>query len=963
MESKITTQSMPKFLSISRTLSWKQAASFTFPVIQSSTSLRSSPTCIATGLAQQTSPFYANKKVPRDSPTTEVARRYDKFDSSKGRLKHYSAMLRQCSSRLALKEGRAVHGNLIRSGVVPDSHLWVSLTSFYAKCGCLDIARQVLDETPERNVVSWTALISGFVSKGCGDDATSLYCVMRSEDVRPNEYLLATILKACALCLDVELGKQVHAEAVKAGLLSDLFVGSGLVDFYAKCKEIEMADTVFFSMSERNEILWNVLLNAYAEIGDGKAVLKLFSQMIEWDNRLNKYSLSIVLKGCANSGHLKEGKVLHSIVIKTGYELDAFVTSCLVDMYSKCGMAPDALRVFNGIQDPDVVAWSAIISCLDQHASNHNAAELYKKMLLAGVKPNQYIFSSLVSAATNMGNLHFGKGIHGCICKWGLENDVLVSNALIMMYMKYGVLEDGIQVFNAMTEQNLESWNYLLSGFCNSKTPEEGPSIFHQVLLEGIKPNMYTFIDILRSCAGLSDVCFGRQVHAHIIKSCNDGNDFVRTALIDMYAKGKCLEDAVVAFNRLVDRDVFTWTVIIDGYSKTNQPEKALKCLVEMQREGVEPNEFTLASCLNGCSHLANLEGGQQVHSMVMKAGHTGDIIVATALTDMYGKSGCIEDAKSIFQDMVVRDSVSWNAIIAAYSWHCQGENALNAYKMMTEEGFLPDDVTFLSILSVCSNMGLVEEGKKQFQSMSKVYGITPSLEHFACMVNILARAGRFKEVEVFIKEHKLITNAVIWETVLGACKTHANVELGETAAKKLFELQPKGDSAYISLSNIYAAKGMWDDVQKIRRLMSAEGVKKEPGCSWVGIDGQVHVFVSQDGSHPMTDQIYAKLEHLKQRLSSVGYMPKIENVLQNLGNKEKMEHLWHHSERLALSLALISTTSVKPIRIFKNLRICEDCHEVMKNVSDITNREIVIRDVKRFHHFKSGTCSCQDNW
>ncbi|CAL1414191.1 unnamed protein product [Linum trigynum] len=975
---------MPKLLPNSPTLlclptCWKQAAAFSLPGAQRSTSwlpsfcvkIRGSATSTATEL-QPTGRFYdnrspggcgeANKNVPGDL-SNKVSKRQGKIGFRKERLKQYSAMLRECASKVALNEGRAVHGNLIRNGVVPDSHLWVSLTSFYAKCGRLEFARKVLDETPERDVVSWTALISGFVSEGCGDDAVALYCVMRNEDVRPNEYVLATTLKACSLSLDVELGRQVHAEAVKAGLLTDLFVASGLVDLYAKCKEIELADSVFFSMPERNEVLWNVLLNGYAQLGDVKAVLKLFSMMVEWEHKFNRFTLSTVLKGCAKSGHLKEGKLLHSVAIKTGQEVDEFVASCLVDMYSKCGMIGYALQVFKRIKDPDLVTWSAMISGLDQQGFSHDAADLYKAMVLAGVRPNQYIFSSLVSAATSRGDLRFGKAVHACISKYEMEDDMLVSNTLIMMYMKHGQLQDGILIFNSMLEQDTASWSYLLSGFCDSNRCEEAPRIFYQMLVEGFNPNMYTFIDILRSCSSLSDVHFGRQVHTHIIKNCNDSNDFVRTALIDMYAKGRCIEDAVAVFNRLVDRDLFTWTTMIDGYAKTNQPEMALKHFVDMQSEGVKPNEFTIASCLNACSHMATLEGGQQLHSMVVKAGHTGDIIVATAITDMYGKCGCLEDAEANFKDMVLRDAVSWNTIIAVYSYHSQGENALQAYRMMIEKGFLPDEATFLSILSVCSNMGLVEEGKKHFESMSKVYGITPSLEHYACVVNILSRAGQFDEVEAFIKEQKLSTHALIWETVLGACKLHGNLDLGETAARKLFELQPKEDSAYVFLSNIFASKGRWDDVQKIRLLMSEEGIKKEPGCSWVGVDGQVHVFVSQDGSHPKTEQIYAKLQDLKQRLSFSGYIPKTENVLHNISSREKIEHLWHHSERLALGLALISTCPGMPIRIFKNLRICEDCHEVMKVISHVTSREIVIRDFKRFHHFKLGSCSCQDSW
>jgi len=242
----------------------------------------------------------------------------------------------------------------------------------------------------------------------------------------------------------------------------------------------------------------------------------------------------------------------------------------------------------------------------------------------------------------------------------------------------------------------------------------------------------------------------------------------------------------------------------------------------------------------------------------------------------------------------------------------------------MLDEGTIPDEVTFLGVLSACSHMGLVEEGKKQFNSLSEEFGITPTVEHYACMVDILGRAGKFDEMEHFIKKMELTPHALIWETVLGACKMHGNVEFGEKAAEKLFELKPEIDSTYILLSNILAAKGRWDDVKKVRSLMSIRGVKKEPGCSWVEINGQVHIFVSQDGSHPKIRDIYIKLEELGQKLISVGYVPKTEHVLHNVSDREKKEHLNHHSERLALAFALISPNPVKTIRIFKNLRICE---------------------------------------
>ncbi|XP_020535646.2 pentatricopeptide repeat-containing protein At4g18520, chloroplastic [Jatropha curcas] len=325
----------------------------------------------------QTSPFLlqeVNRKIPRKFPrpkwsmNNQTETNYEMKRSAKEELKRYSGMLRECASKKTFVEGKAIHGNMIRSGLEPDSHLLVSLINFYVKCGSLVSARKVFDDMPEQDVVSWTALIAGCVSEGFGSDGASLYCEMRKENIMTNEFALATVLKACSMCLNIEFGKQVHVEAIKAGLLSsscrsnksmgcylfcDLFVGSTLVDLYAKCDEVELADSVFFDMPEKNDVSWNALLNGYAQKGDGKEVLKLFIQMTECGMHFSKFTLSIVLKGCANSGNLQAGKILHSLAIRSGCELDEFLGCSLVDMYSKCGLAYDALKVFSRIKDPE----------------------------------------------------------------------------------------------------------------------------------------------------------------------------------------------------------------------------------------------------------------------------------------------------------------------------------------------------------------------------------------------------------------------------------------------------------------------------------------------------------------------------------------------------------------------------------------------------------------------------------
>ncbi|XP_058067966.1 pentatricopeptide repeat-containing protein At3g24000, mitochondrial isoform X1 [Magnolia sinica] len=903
-------------------------------------------------------------QIVESAPTidAEVSRRRAGFDSKLVLIK-YSSMLQDCAAKKSIDDGRAVHAHLLKSGADPDSHLWNSLVNMYAKCGSVVRARRVFDEMPQRDVVSWNALIAGFVEEGDGSEGVLLFCKMCREGIRPNGFVFATGLKACSKCSDLDFGEQVHGKAIKFGLVSDLFVGSALVDLYAKCGEMKLGEKVFFHMPVHNPVSWNALLNGYVRIGDEEQVLELFYRMTDSETRLSKFTLSSVLKGYAGLQNVREGRAIHSLLIKTGSELDAYLSSSLVDMYSKCGLAEDAYKVFDRIEDPDVVAWSSMISCLDQQGCSTQAAGLFSKMGRMGVRPNQYTLTSLVSVATDIGDQQYGESIHAYIRKLGFDIDIAVGNALVTMYMNFGAVQDGWRMFDAMTDRDTISWNALLSGFHSGNGCMEGLGIFNRMLVECFRPNQCTFISILRSCTNLSTAGYGGQVHAHIIKNGLKNDSLVGTALVDMYAKCGCLENAFLVLKGLDERDVFTWTVFISGCAQTNQGEKAIGCFRQMQREGVSANGFTFASCLRACSSIASLENGRQLHSWVIKSGQLGDGFVGSALIDMYGKCGCLKDAEAAFSELVQRDTVLWNTIICGYSQHGYGEKALKAFQCMVDEGISPDEVTFVGVLSACSHVGLVEEGQKHFDSLSTVYGITPTIEHYACMVDILGRAGKLDEVKHLIEKMALVPTALIWQTVLGACRRHMDVEFGEIAAEKLFEIEPHMDSTYILLSNIYAAAHRWADVVKVRALMSSQGVKKEPGCSWIEVDGQVHVFLPQDGSHPKTREIYRKLKELGEQLTLAGYIPNTDHVLHNVAEAEKKECLLYHSERLALAYGLISTKHGKSIRIFKNLRICGDCHNAIKLISGIMNREIVIRDVSRFHHFQNGSCSCRDYW
>ncbi|KAL6974520.1 hypothetical protein U1Q18_028705 [Sarracenia purpurea var. burkii] len=646
------------------------------------------------------------------------------FIVRKGKLRRYSSTLHICALERFLNEGKAVHGQLIKSGIDPDSYSWNSLANFYAKCGSHRCARQVLHEMPKRDVVTWTALIAGLIDDGYNRDGGLLFSDMRNDGVRPNGFTLTTAFKGCSMCLDIDFGEQLHTEIIKIGFFSDIFVGSCLVDFYAKCGEMKLANRVLLSMLGWNLVSWSALLNGHTQIGEGEEILKMF--------------------------------------FKSGFESDKFI-----------------------------------------------------------------------------------------------------NNALVVMYMKLGSVQEGWLLFDTIIDRDLASWNALLSGYDNDETCDQGPRIFKQMLVEGFKPDMYTFCSILRHSICLSNVKFGKQVHAHSVKSGLSGDSSIGTALINMYSNNRCLEDVGIIFHRFHKKDLLTWTVIIASYVQNDESDKAVKCFSQMQHEGLKPNEFTLSSCLSGCSNLANLDTGRQFHSLAVKLGMSKDTYAASALVDMYVKCRSIEDAEALFKDMVERKIVSWNTIVCGYAQIGKGEKALEAFQLMLDEGFVPDEITFIGLLSACSNMGLVEEGKNHFNSLETVYGITPTIEHHACMVNILCRAGRFHEVGNFIEETKLAQNAMIWETVLWGSKIHGNMEFGQKAAERLFELEPEMHYNYIMLSDIFAAKGRWDDVAKVRALMLSQGIKKEPGCSWVKINGQAHMFFAQDGSDPKINEICLRLGKL----------------------------------------------------------------------------------------------------
>jgi pentatricopeptide repeat protein len=409
--------------------------------------------------------------------------------------------------------------------------------------------------------------------------------------------------------------------------------------------------------------------------------------------------------------------------------------------------------------------------------------------------------------------------------------------------------------------------------------------------------------------------------------------------------------------------DVVTWTTMILGHIKCGQGQKALELFRQMQQEGVQPDPVTFVGVLNACASVVALEEGRCTHEQIIQSGWDSAIFVGNSLVDMYAKCGSMEDAKRVFNEMPLRDVVSWNTILRGFAMHGHGKEALTYFEQMCEEGVQPDDITFVCLLSACSHAGLVHEGMCFYASMKEVYMISPTVEHYTCMVDLLGRAGHLEEAENMIKSMPCKPHFATCMALLSACRIHGNVEMGERVAKQFIDLESENAAGYVLAANIYPTSGNKHLCEDVELQRKERDVKRQPGRTWIEVDNKVHTFVVDDQDHPQMVEIHAELKRLSALVHDAGYVPHTTIVLHDVEEEEKVFHLCHHSEKLAIAFGLLNTAPGTPLRIRKNLRVCEDCHTFTKFISKIIGRTIMVRDVNCFHHFKDGVCSCMDYW
>lgn len=764
-------------------------------------------------------------------------------------------------------------------------------------------------------------------------------------------------------CSKVYRAKQLHALLMVSGRAQDIFLSTRLVNLYANLGDVSFARNTFDQIPKKNIFTWNSMLSAYTRFGRFREAVNCFYHLLLASGlRPDSYTFPPVLKAC---GNIVDGEKMHCWVLKLGFEWDVFVAASLVHMYSRFGFLCIARQLFNDMPVRDLGSWNAMISGFCQNGNAAEALDVLDEMRSEGVKMDPVTVASLLPVCALADDIVIGMLIHLYVVKHGLEADVFVSNALINMYAKFGILGHARRVFEQMEVRDLVSWNSIIAAYEQNDDPNTALGLFKKMQLLGFRPDLLTAVSLASIVSQLSDRQSSQCVHGFIVRRHWFVEDVViGNAVVDMYAKVGAIDSSRTLFEELPVKDVISWNSLITGYAQNGLASEAIEVyqMMEEHRE-IIPNQGTWVSILPAYSHVGALQQGMRIHGRLIKNCLYLDVFVGTCLVDLYGKCGRLDDAMSLFYQVPRTSSVPWNAIISCHGIHGHGDQTLKLFNQMLDEGVKPDHVTFVSLLAACSHSGLVDEGQRFFYVMQEECGITPSLKHYGSMVDLLGRAGRLEMAYDFIKNMPIQPDASVWGALLGACRIHGNVELGSFASDRLFEVDSENVGYYVLLSNIYANVGKWERVEKVRSLARDRGLKKTPGWSSIEVNNKVDVFYTGNQTHPKCVEIYKELKVLTARMKSLGYIPDYSFVLQDVEDDEKEHILMSHSERLAIAFGIISTPPKSTIRIFKNLRVCGDCHEATKFISRIAEREIIVRDSNRFHHFKNGTCSCGNYW
>ncbi|XP_073117474.1 pentatricopeptide repeat-containing protein DOT4, chloroplastic-like [Elaeis guineensis] len=588
---------------------------------------------------------------------------------------------------------------------------------------------------------------------------------------------------------------QLHQQLLVRGLAPAPFRATKLLQLYADASDLPSALRLFAALPRPSVFAWTPILALFSRSGDHLRCLAGYAAMRYAAVAPDGYVFPSVLRSSVAAAH---PSAVHADAVKFRSDAVLPVRNALVDAYSKVGDTASARCVFDLTDGRDLVSWNSMICGYVNAGCIGLARELLRSMESDGCEP-----------------------------------DLVTWNIVMDGYSRAGRSDEALKIFDQISDPNVVSWTTLISCYSRCGNHEAALAIFRRMLSAAtIPPDQDTLSCVISCCRNVARLANGREVHAYGLKTMAADAFYssAGAALVTMYASCNKLSTAEQAFLMMDPADVVAWNAVILGFAHSGLDHTALEYFRDLQSRGNRSDETTVATILPVC----DLNLGKQIHAHVARH-HTGSSpLVWNALMNMYARSGCIRDAYLVFSRMVSRDVVSWNTMIGAYGSHGLGKEALELMDLMKGLGPKPNAITFTNALMACSHCGMVDEGLELFENLSQSWGLVPTMEQYACVVDLLARAGRFGEAAGFIRRMAVRPSKSVWGALLAACRTHQNVEFGRLAFEQLVLLEPENPGNYVTMSNIYARAGQWEDAKKVRRMMERRALVKPSGYSWI---------------------------------------------------------------------------------------------------------------------------------
>ncbi|KAM0950520.1 putative tetratricopeptide-like helical domain superfamily [Dioscorea sansibarensis] len=749
----------------------------------------------------------------------------------------FAAALSLSSTKNSPILGNQIHGQSFKLGFSSDIFSQNNLLGMYSKCGHLWDAWKVFEEMPERNLVSWTSMISGFVHNGECGMSLKLYLEMFRAGFCPNEFGLAAVLTACAAMNNADFGRSIHSVALQIRLDCNPFVGSSLLHMYAKCGCIGFAELVFEVIEHKDLACWNAMVEGYAINGYGCDAIRTMSLMHYNGLIADQFTYISALKGCIITGSLNYAHQIHAMIVSGGLEFSTSVMNALTDLYCGNGMKDSALKVFCRTKDKDIVSWNTVISGFAQEEDPREVVALFCILLFSGLRPNEITLSIIFRLCGSVEDLSLGLQFFSFTYRFGLFNDMLVVSSLVSMFSKYGLVENAYYMFRSAPARTIITWNEMLAGYVSNAYFNKALQLFCRAIRSDVELDEYTYSTIFSACRGPADLKSGEEIHARVVKLGFCSSCAVNSAVSHAYSRFGSVESSLKIFQDSKVLDMVSWGAIISAFSKhgfTNETISLTNCL---RGRDESLDEFILSSALNACANAAVFNHCRCIHAHVQKTGYERHVCVASAIVDAYAKCGDISSSKMAFDSSSREDdAVLFNAMITAYAHHGLIAGAVELFEKMKHVNVSPSHATFVAVISACNHLGLVEEGQLFFNSISTDYGMSPSKDNFACLVDLLARNGLLMKARNVIECMPFEPWPAIWRSLLNGSRIHGVKVMATLAAERIFQLMPGDVDAHVLLSNVCAEDGRWEDANKVKMKMEEEGLNKIPGFSKIEI-------------------------------------------------------------------------------------------------------------------------------